>query len=168
MKISSFALAAALAVAGAAQADDLVNNVNLAGNGGATLSGSFGVTHLDMGEFEDTFNFSPTNGSWSVDASLVTIGFQPASNINFYSAEINGHALSMSPNGVFEYSWLVNEPVTGPLVMTVYGSVEGPMGGASASYSGTVNISAVPEPATYGMLLGGIGILAWLGRRKPA
>ena len=29
-------------------------------------------------------------------------------------------------------------------------------------------VSAVPEPATYGMLLGGLGMLAFLGRRKKA
>ena len=29
-----------------------------------------------------------------------------------------------------------------------------------------VSISAVPEPATYGMLLGGLGVVGWLARRR--
>lgn len=170
MKCLSFlpgaALAAALAFAGAAHADNSVTNVNLGGDGGDTLSAHFGTTHYQMGEFTDTFNFSPTDGSWFVDSSLVTIGFQPYSNINFYSAEINGNPMTLSAAGVFEYGWMIDTPIMGPLVLTVYGDVEGAMGGASASYAGTINISPVPEPETYLMLFGGLGMLAWLSRKK--
>ncbi|QBE63452.1 FxDxF family PEP-CTERM protein [Pseudoduganella lutea] len=170
MKFSSFlptaALAAALAVAGTAQADDTVTNVNLGGNGDGTLSAHFGVTHTEAGSFIDTFNFSPTSGSWFVDSSLVQIGFQPSSDIDFHWAEINGHAMTLTPNGVFEYGWMINEPILGPLVLTVYGTVAGLGGGASASFAGTINISPIPEPGTYGMLLGGLGMLAWMSRRK--
>lgn len=163
---SRLLLAAALAAGAAAQADDMVTNVNLGGNGDGTLSASFGVTHIEMGDFTDVFNFSPSAGEWFVDSSIVTIGFQPASNIDFYAAEINGHAMTLTPNGTFEYGWLINEPIMGPLVLTVHGDVEGMMGGASASYAGTINVSAVPEPATCGMLLGGLGVLALRGRKK--
>ena len=166
MKLSSIALAAALLVSAGAYADDTVTNVNLGGDADGTLSAHFGVTHTEAMDFVDVFNFSPTDGSWFVDSSLVTVGFQPGSNIDFYYAEINGHAMSLSPTGVFEYGWMINEPIPGPLVLTVYGTATGLMGEASASYSGTINISAVPEPSTYGMLLGGMGILAWLARRK--
>lgn len=162
------ALAAALAVAGTALADDTVTNVNLGGNADGTLSAHFGVTHIQTGAFTDTFNFSPSDGAWFVDSSLVTIGFQPLSNINFNSARINGHNMTLTAHGVFEYGWLVNEPILGPLVLTVLGDVVGQAGGASASYAGTINISPIPEPETYGMLLGGLGILSWLSRRKPS
>jgi hypothetical protein len=170
MKLLSFlpsaALAAALAVAGAAHADNIVTNVNLGGDAPETLSAHFGATHFQTGTFIDTFNFSPSDGSWFVDSSLVTIGFQPLSNIDFISAMINNHAMTLTAPGVFEYGWLVNEPIVGPLVLTVEGIVVGAPGGASASYAGTINISPIPEPETYGMLLGGLGILAWLSRKK--
>jgi len=167
MKLSAIALAAALLASTGAYADDLTSNVNLGGDAADILTASFGVTHLESGEFYDTFNFSPTYGDWMVDSSLITIGFRPESDIDFLSAEINNHFLTLSPIGAHEYALMLQEPITGPLVMHVYGRVNGMMD-ASASYAGTINIMPVPEPATYGMLMGGLGVLAWLARRRSA
>ncbi len=47
--------------------------------------------------------------------------------------------------------------------LLVSGNVLSP---AAASYNGSVTVSAVPEPASYGMLLGGAGVLAFLARRR--
>ena len=64
---------------------------------------------------------------------------------------------------------MLQEPITGSLVMHVYGRVNG-MLDASASYAGTINRMPVPVPVptTYGMLTGGLGVLAWLARRGTA
>jgi len=167
MKLSAIALAAALVASTDAYAEDLTNNVNLGGDAADILTASFGVTHLESGEFYDTFNFSPTYGDWMVDSSLITIGFRPESDIDFIKTEINNHWLTLSPTGAYEYALMLQEPITGPLVMHVYGYVNGTMD-ASASYGGTINIMPVPEPTTYGMLIGGLGILAWLARRRQA
>ena len=167
MKLSAIALAAALAASTGAYAEDLTNNVNLGGDAADILTASFGATHLESGEFYDTFNFSPTNGDWLVDSSLITIGFRMESDIDFLSAEINNHFLTLSPIGGHEYAVMMQEPITGPLVMHIYGRVNG-FFAASASYGGTINIMPVPEPAAYGMLMGGLGILAWLARRRKA
>ncbi len=45
------------------------------------------------------------------------------------------------------------------VIGTVTGNVHG-------SYSGTLNVSAVPEPETYGMLLAGLGLVGFAARRK--
>lgn len=165
MKLSAIALAAALLASTGAYAEDLISNVNLGGDALDLLTASFGVTHLASGDFHDTFNFTPTYGDWYVDSSLVTIGFRPESDIDFVYAEINNRSLLLSPTGIYEYAVMLQEPISGPLVMHVYGTVHG-MADASASYAGTINIMPVPEPATYGMLMGGLGVLAWLARRR--
>jgi hypothetical protein len=48
-----------------------------------------------------------------------------------------------------------------PFVLELYGNAL-----TGAKYSGSVTVSAVPEPTTYGMLLGGLGIMGFLARRK--
>jgi hypothetical protein len=37
---------------------------------------------------------------------------------------------------------------------------------AASGYGGALNLAPVPEPATYGMLLGGLGLLGYMARRR--
>jgi hypothetical protein len=55
--------------------------------------------------------------------------------------------------------------IMGPLVLSVMGYVDAPgsMGPASASYSGTLNIIAVPEPAQAALLLAGLVVVGAAG-----
>lgn len=158
--LTASALAATMAAAGGVQADDLTSNVNLGGSA-TNQSASFGVTHIELGSFTDTFNFTPSNGSFVVDASLVTIGFLPAADVTFTAATINGHAMSLTGPGVFEYGFLAPTTILGPLVLSVMGYVDAPgsVGPASASYSGTLNISAIPEPSLAALLLAGLVVV---------
>ena len=155
------ALAALLAAGSAAQADNLNANATLTGSSSEQTAG-FSLTHMERGSFTDTVNFTPSNGTFFVDASLVTIGFTPATDVSFTSATINGYDMTLSGPGIFEYGFLVPTTIMGPLVLTVNGYVDmpGATGPASASYAGTLNISAVPEPAGYMLLLVGLGAVA--------
>jgi hypothetical protein len=49
----------------------------------------------------------------------------------------------------------------GPFVLDLAGAAS-----VGAGYSGTYTVSAVPKPATYGMLLGGLGLLGFVARRR--
>ncbi|WP_269746271.1 FxDxF family PEP-CTERM protein [Janthinobacterium sp. CG_S6] len=52
---------------------------------------------------------------------------------------------------------------SGDYTLEVIGDVTGNLHG---SYAGTLNVSAVPEPETYGMLLAGLGLVGFAARRK--
>ncbi len=120
---------------------------------------------------KDVITFTPPVGPSLVDASLVTVGFTPATNIDFIGATLNGNPLALFGNpGIFEVGGLLTTPASGVLTLTVHGfagtSLMHPETPITASYAGTVNVTAVPEPETYGMMLGGLGVLAFLARRR--
>lgn len=49
----------------------------------------------------------------------------------------------------------------GPFVLELYGTA-----GSGADYAGTYRVTAVPEPVTYTMLLGGLALVGAIARRK--
>ena len=175
MKLKSILIAGLLAASSlGAQAEDLNTSAVLTGI--PNLSGGFSLTHLWSGLFTDTVTFTPS-ASGLVDGGIMTIGFGTA-NIDFMSASINGNPLTLvaaPPNpggGYFEAGYLLPVHISGPLVLTVHGYA-GPDNPVildripvSATYTGSINVRAVPEPETYAMLLGGLGILAFLSRRR--
>lgn len=172
MKLKSLLLAAMLAAPfTAVMAEDLTPVVPLVGTPPLQSAG-FGLTHVLSGEFWDTITFTPPVGPSLVDASLVTIGINPSLNIDFLGAALNGNPLALfaSPGGVLEVGGLLVTPASGVLTLTVHGWAGDMMmpkdTTITASYAGTINVTAVPEPETYGMMLGGLGVLAFLARRR--
>jgi len=167
--IKLLAVASALAFA---STGSLANNVDndITAAGGTNF---FGVVHTDSFDFTDTFTFNvapiipPLGQFWQADASLVTTNLgSSVHNIDFTSASLNGEPLTLSPTGDFEFGNLsVANFAEGPLVLTVTG-FSGADGGEFASYSGTMNISLVPEPETYAMLLAGLGLIGFSVRRR--
>jgi hypothetical protein len=162
MKLRSALLSVILATAlPCAFAEDIAESVPLIGGEAGFFSAGFNVTHSDAGAFTDTFSFTPSVPLSLVDASLVTIGFNEPQNIDFSSASLNGAAMTLTPTGTFETGSLSPTALAGDLVLTVIGNA-----GSNASYAGTLNVSPVPEPETYGMLLGGMAVLGAIARRR--
>jgi PEP-CTERM motif len=160
MYLRKLAIAGALAIASTGVlANDVTNDIVV--DGGTTF---FGALHTDNADFTDIFNFINVAGPVTANASLVTIG-AGLNNIDFLSASLNGQPLTLSATGFFETGSIGDIDLTGPLVLTVTGK-SGAAGGTFASYSGTVNVAAIPEPGTWAMLLAGVMGIAAIARRR--
>lgn len=185
MKIKNLVLMAALSLAAlSAQALNVVNTIALAGDAQtgytAGLSDPSGtdVYHLRSGAFTDQFTFRFT-GDAVFDVSLVTSAAQDelaAQQIFFTSADVNGIAVQMMNarvvfGTVLRSASLLQAGTNGDLILTVHGYA-GLLGSTgadiAASYSGTINVSAVPEPETYALMLGGLALIGFVARRRKA
>lgn len=159
-------LAAGLCIAGAAGASTVVIT---AGNG------VFGRAHAAGSYMDDyTFTIAPSTNEWvTVSAALgqTYTGSTHTANFNisdltFY--QINGNnshttlpSTSNNSAGLLYYPTAALAP--GLYGFTVAGNT---VGGKGGSYSGTLSLTPVPEPAGYALLTVGLGILGLTARRQ--
>jgi hypothetical protein len=128
----------------------------------------FGNAIGTSGAFTDVFTFSPSISSSDIIAQVTAYNFTADSGLSFSSVSLNGVSL-FTPTGVnpaIGLSGTITVSDLTSLVLTVSGMSSG--GGA---YGGNINIkaiSAVPEPATYGMMLGGLALVGFVARRRKA
>jgi len=156
---ASALIAVAMAVSAPAQA------TTFAGNGSTTIvdgTGAFYDTAIPAGIFTDTINFDvPEAGSQDVNV----IYFKIASGITNLMASFNGTPINFEASGSKSFSGSLTAPVkVGPQVLTISGNSAG-----KGSYSGNVTFtSAVPELATWLMMITGIGFTGVAMRRRKA
>ena len=167
MKISMKSMIASLLFAGAgfvAQSASAANtthnyNVNLS-NGYTVISGDFlGKNNT----FTDFYHF--TVGASDLDAGFYanqgkTVGL----NITKFDLVLAGGGLVASSTGAAG-SWNIASTLLAPgsYVLEIAGKVTGTVRG---NYNGTLNVSPVPEPETYGMMLAGLALVGVVARRK--
>jgi hypothetical protein len=168
MKIKSILAAAALTlVASSAFATNTVVNLVQDPTSPYDYTGGFNISHTSA--FTDTFTFSPNFGNSLVSAVVQSIGFNKTTDIDFTSVTLNGHALDLINGNIDTAQTLSQLSLNGPLTLVVSGkSHYAGVTSFNASYSGTINVTAVPEPETFAMLGAGLAMVGFVARRRKA
>jgi hypothetical protein len=144
---------------------DLTDNTGFFGdtfaanNGGATFNDRF------------TFTVGSDSGPLNMDAVVSSISRTSGTGIDItglsmYSASGRSPVTSGTSfsSGTLDV-WTIagNNLVAGDYYLQVNGTV---LSNDAASFGGSVALAPVPEPETYGMMLGGLGLLGFLARRR--
>lgn len=168
---ASLLLSAGLLASQAASADVLVFDES----GNAT----FGVTHTDAGSYTDEFLFSVAAESegWASGTAIAGKTLVGASRLFNYGItgigffQVNADSTrtllgtGFSGGGMADF-FPASKLTAGNYGFTVQGQTT--LNGLGGSYAGNLNLvtAPVPEPASYGMLAAGLGMLAFTARRK--
>jgi opacity protein-like surface antigen len=166
MKTAVLATAMAAAILCAASAANAAHTVILtppATDG--SLTGMFGETAIAAGDFSDTFTFTMPAGIAGATITTNWVG-SLLSNIDFSSVTFNGNPFSLGPTGQVENGFVLNLPVTsGTQTLVVNGK-----SGGNGSFSGTLSfaLAALPEPASWALMIVGFGGIGAMLRRRPS
>jgi hypothetical protein len=171
--ISKYLAASALAVtmmAGASAADaavifDVVDSTALNLNG----TEDFGATITQtLGAFEHSFVFTLDRPSLTnTTVGTIKLG---AKDIDFTSIKVDGLALTQVGFDPAGENWQLLETVlaAGAHTITLKGSVIGFGTTPGVTYTGSLNIATVPEPATWALMIAGFGGAGCMVRRRRA
>lgn len=171
--LSTAAAAAVLGLSGApAQAAPFIGSFD-AGSESMTFNSTVVCAVPGTCLFNDAFNFFTPAGYQLVSVSLSTTsvsGDNVAGDIDFTGGDLNGSLLSFSvdfpigPTSVMEIGGLGATAIgAAPNILTVAGQAW-----TNGAYSGTLNFAkvAVPEPATWLMMILGFGLVGGMLRSR--
>lgn len=119
-------------------------------------SGLFGATTDDVGAFSHVFSFTiPIQGNYG--SSTVTTTIQGLRDIDFSSILLDGNAFTKVIGDPGE-TWQISDILLsgGNHTITLNGTK---IGEGFSSYAGTLELGGVPEPAVWGTMLLGFGLV---------
>ena len=150
-RLNAFAAAGLLALgAASAQAADQVIDLS-------SGYGSFIGTKPLLQGGDDVISFvNLAAGTYNFDFTL------SSQFTNITSVTVNGQAATMNSFGNFKFFGLSSTD-TSPFTVHIVGTAN-----RNSLYSGELQISAVPEPESYAMLLAGLAAVGFVVRRRTA
>lgn len=174
----AFLSAAALAVGTGAQAADVTATTNL----GTPSTSPFSFSSPVVGScpagsctFMDTITFN-TPLNFNLASATLTSNFTSTNlsdNLDFLFATFNGNPFTLSPSGQGEYASIFNQFISsGTNTIIVSGNAGSGSGLAQSITAGIAGqltfaeVSPVPEPATWAMMLLGFGGIGFSMRRR--
>ncbi len=164
-----------LMLVGTASANATVTDL---GNVNPAIPTTFTGSVLSPGPFNDIFSFIlPPNSGSGYSILNFPLSIPGAGNFNTIISSIslysNADGILFNGDDTNVASFLVpggntigftGEPsLGGSMYISISGIANGSLGGL---YSGSISVSAIPEPETYSMLLAGLGIIGVIVRRR--
>ena len=154
MNFKSLLIAAAFA--GAVGTAATAQTVTLVPVAPGLFTGDF--TQPVEGLFTDTFSFIPARFAGHVSVILSSL----TGPVSFFTASLNGQDFSFFPGPQpMDFAFEADVLADVSLTLTVFGAVLDGAGnpGGAGSYRGVITaVAAVPEPQTWALMLGGIGL----------
>lgn len=131
------------------------------GSADAGYNAIFGNTGVSS-VFNDFISFSmPIDASGNGDANVIRLG---AGGIVFTAFNLYENAILIATGTMDGFLSFTGASTPGNYSLNIAGYKINPF--KSASYTGNMAISAVPEPETYAMILAGLGLIGFSIRRR--
>ena len=169
--LAAIAFAGTVGMAQAADISLAPQTIDL--TGGSNVFSRVIAAMNDGNTFTDRYNFTATAGS-SLSGYVTSFIMPPATQglaLTDFSLYTSGGTLTQTGTKVFDGPlYLLTNAANNLQAANYYLLVSGKVtGDGSVRYDGALNLqpaAPVPEPETYGMLLGGLAVLGLVARRR--
>jgi hypothetical protein len=164
----AMAIAASVTVTAPAQAQTYFGpadmNIALAPDG--SISASFGHSGIIAGMFQHIYQFTlPHNGTASGSITTSAVTFHGVDDMDLVSVFFNGVQLTGITGSLNEVVFANAVPILAGQLNQIVINGES-RGNGSYGGQGVFVPTAVPEPAAWGMLIGGLGFAGFAARRR--